>query len=558
MRHMRRAVQRTATHVLHARNAALAAPRRCRWLAGSGARHSRAHPVPARSLSRSVRRGSGEARRPRLLRADRGRCGAHHPRPRRARGLRTAVKSKSMISEEIELNPALEADGVHVVETDLGEFVVQLDQDRPSHIVAPIIHKTKEDVAPHFRDKLGATDDDVADVPHMTQFARRVLRSAFLEADIGISGVNFGVAETGSICICTNEGNGRLTTTLPRVHVAMMGMERLVPTRRRSGRHAATCSRGARPARSSRCTRTSSRVRGAPANPTAPRSCTSCIVDNGRSEVLGGELAEILYCIRCGACLNACPVYQQIGGHAYGSVYSGPVGRRADAGRSAASADFHDLPHASSLCGACREVCPVRIDIPRMLLALRAADASSRANRRCGSRSACRRLAGSGTRPALFRPAGPLAAAMARTGWRRDGWMQSNAGTAGRLDAVARFPGAGGRIVHDRWRREQPPEAMTPPGARAHARDLSGRAAQAALSAATARRRIRTRAMPPRQPPIRRPSTASARVRGARRHVHQASGARRDRRAVLARDTDAQRRTARARLGRAAHWAARA
>ena len=137
-----------------------------------------------------------------------------------------------MVSEEIELNHALEAAGMRVVETDLGEYVVQLDHDRPSHIVAPIIHKTKEDVARTFREKLGATDADVVDVPHMTQFARRVLRGEFLAADLGISGVNFAVAETGSICICTNEGNGRLTTTLPRVHVALMGIERIVPDAR--------------------------------------------------------------------------------------------------------------------------------------------------------------------------------------------------------------------------------------------------------------------------------------------------------------------------------------
>jgi L-lactate dehydrogenase complex protein LldF len=145
-------------------------------------------------------------------------------------GCRAAVKSKSMVSEEIELNDALAKAGVDVLETDLGEFIVQIDRDHPSHIVAPIIHKSKEQVAESFRTKLGATDDDLKDVPSMTAFARRTLRAGFLKADMGISGGNFGVAETGSLCIVTNEGNGRLTTTLPRVHVALMGIERLVPT----------------------------------------------------------------------------------------------------------------------------------------------------------------------------------------------------------------------------------------------------------------------------------------------------------------------------------------
>ena len=239
-----------------------------------------------------------------------------------------------------------------------------------------------------FREKLGATDEDVADVPHMTQLARRVLREAFLRADMGISGVNFGVAETGSICICTNEGNGRLTTTLPRIHVAMMGIERLVPTSDDLGVMLQVLARSGTGQKLTVYTQRPHRPAPARAKPTAPRSCTSSSSTTAAAKVLGSELAEILYCIRCGACLNACPVYQQIGGHAYGSVYSGPVGLGAHAGARAASMTFHDLPHASSLCGACREVCPVRIDIPRMLLKLRAKSASRRANRRSGSRSA--------------------------------------------------------------------------------------------------------------------------------------------------------------------------
>jgi L-lactate dehydrogenase complex protein LldF len=209
----------------------------------------------------------------------------------------------------------------------------------------------------------------------MTQFARRALRPAFLSADLGISGVNFGIAKTGGICICTNEGNGRLTTTLPRVHVAMMGIERIVPTiedlgvmlqvlaRSATGQNLTVYSNvihGPRPTTADR------------AEPDGPDELHVVLLDNGRSKVLASEVAEILYCIRCGACLNACPVYQQIGGHAYGSVYPGPVGAVLTPALWG-QGQWSDLPHASSLCGACREVCPVRIDIPKLLLRLRAA-----------------------------------------------------------------------------------------------------------------------------------------------------------------------------------------
>ncbi len=242
-----------------------------------------------------------------------------------ARGVKLAVKSKSMISEEIDLNEHLESAGVRVVETDLGEYVVQLSHDHPSHIVMPIIHRTKEEVADLFRRTLDATDEDVRDVASMTGFVRRVLRPAFIGADLGVSGVNFGVAETGSICICTNEGNGRLVTTMPRIHVAMMGIERLVPTMDDLGVMLQVL---ARSATGQNLTVYTNVVTGPKrtGEPDGPEEFHVVLLDNGRSRVLGSEVAEILYCIRCGACLNACPVYQQIGGHAYGSVYPGPVG----------------------------------------------------------------------------------------------------------------------------------------------------------------------------------------------------------------------------------------
>ena len=287
-----------------------------------------------------------------------------------------------MISEELELNGALEAAGVRVVETDLGEFVVQVAGEHPSHIIGPIIHKSKDDVAALFEQKLGATPSDVADVPHMAAFARRLLRAEFLRADMGISGANFGIAETGSLCIVTNEGNGRLTTTVPRVHVALMGIERVVPSFADLGLMLQLLARSATGQPLTVYTNIISgpRRRGPKSaagdehgagEPDGPDELHVVLVDNGRSSLLGTELAEILHCIRCGACLNVCPVYQSVGGHAYGTVYMGPVGSVLTPALRGLG-PFGELPHASSLCGACREICPVRIDIPRMLLALRA------------------------------------------------------------------------------------------------------------------------------------------------------------------------------------------
>jgi L-lactate dehydrogenase complex protein LldF len=288
----------------------------------------------------------------------------------RRNGVRRIVKGKSMVSEEIELNHVLEAADMRVVETDLGEYVIQLDKDVPSHIIAPIIHKTKEQVAEILRRELHATDADVADIPQMTAFARRMLRAEFLAADMGISGVNFAVAESGSLCLVENEGNGRLSTTMPRLHVALMGIERLVPT----AADLAVCLRVLARSGTGQALTVYTNVITGPrreGDPDGPSELHVVLVDNGRSNMLRGELEEILYCIRCGACLNACPVYQEIGGHAYGSVYPGPVGAVFTPG-AFGMGPWADLPQASSLCGACKEACPVRIDIPRMLLALRA------------------------------------------------------------------------------------------------------------------------------------------------------------------------------------------
>lgn len=284
-----------------------------------------------------------------------------------ANQVKRVVKSKSMVSEEIHLNHALEAIGCEVIESDLGEYIIQLAGETPSHIITPVIHKTKEQVGEILRDKIGMPPThEVAD---MTAFVRTKMREIFLTADMGISGVNFGVAETGTIVTVTNEGNGRMTTTCPRIHVAVMGIERLVPTLDDLAIMLEVLGRSATGQKLSVYTnlitgpRRSYEVDG-------PNELHIVLVDNGRSKILGTEVAEILYCIRCGACLNACPVYREIGGHAYGSVYPGPIGSVVTPALYGV-AQWSELPHASSLCGACREACPVRIDLPGLLLKLR-------------------------------------------------------------------------------------------------------------------------------------------------------------------------------------------
>lgn len=299
----------------------------------------------------------------------------------RERGAKRLVKSKSMTTEEIGLNHALEraesADGIGAepVETDLGEWIIQLAGELPSHIIAPAIHKTKDQVADLFVEKLGIEPTDEADPDELAAVARERLRRHFAEADLGISGVNFGVAETGTILILENEGNARLTTSLPKTHVAVMGIEKVIPRLEDLEVFLRLLPRSGT---GQRLTSYQSLITGPKRHPDdeGPDELHVLLLDNGRSAMLREQVTrQSLACIRCGACLNVCPVYQQIGGHAYGSVYPGPIGAvvspqlapQDDTARRAA-----ELPFASSLCGACRDVCPVKIDIPALLLDLRA------------------------------------------------------------------------------------------------------------------------------------------------------------------------------------------
>lgn len=290
------------------------------------------------------------------------------------------AKSKSMVSEEINLNHALEAAGIRVVETDLGEYIVQLRGERPSHIITPAVHLRRGDVGQLFHEKLGLPYTE--DIPTLTNTARKVLREVFLTADIGLSGVNFGVAETGTLCLVTNEGNGRMCTTLPPVHIALMGIERLVPTLDDLALMLSLLPRSATGQKLSVYTS----LIHSPKRPNdldGPFERHLILLDNGRSAIRHSPLAESLYCIRCGACLNACPVFREIGGHAYvgadGSIapYPGPIGSVVSPGLFGCE-NYGHLAQASSLCGACKEACPVDIDLPGLLLRIRAGESVKR------------------------------------------------------------------------------------------------------------------------------------------------------------------------------------
>jgi L-lactate dehydrogenase complex protein LldF len=287
----------------------------------------------------------------------------------RARGATKMVKSKTMVSEEIELAHYLEKHGMEALETDLGEFIVQIDHDHPSHIVRPIIHKNRREIATSFeREGLGAYNDDPGTI---TARARQFLRHKYLAADVGLTGANFVSAESGRLVLVTNEGNSRFCLAAPKCHIALVGIEKIIP---RDRDLSIVLNLLARSATAQDLTVYTEFISGpkSPTQPDGPEEMHVIFVDNGRTEVLASNCREILRCIRCGACLNVCPVYRQASGHAYRSVYPGPVG--AVLSPLLLGSKFPqkaDLPKASSLCGACNEVCPVNIPIPELLLRLR-------------------------------------------------------------------------------------------------------------------------------------------------------------------------------------------
>jgi L-lactate dehydrogenase complex protein LldF len=278
-----------------------------------------------------------------------------------------AVKSKSMITEEIQLNPYLEQSGIDIVETDLGEYIIQLAGERPSHILAPSIHKNRKAVGELFESKLGVDFSD--DPKTLTRVARRVLREKFLNAQAGITGANFAVSETGSLILVTNEGNGRMVTTLPRLHIAVLSIEKIVPSMAEAADLLLLLPRSATGQIMSSYVSIITGIRK-PGQQTGAEELHIVLLDNGRSGILKGEHREILKCIRCSACLNVCPVYRTVGGHAYGSTYPGPIGIVLTV-LLEGMGKVHPLLDACTLCGACSEVCPVQTPLVRIIRRLR-------------------------------------------------------------------------------------------------------------------------------------------------------------------------------------------
>ena len=324
-------------------------------------------------------------------------------------GVKRVAKSKSMVTEECAVNEALIDAGIDVVETDLGEYILQLANEPPSHIVAPVVHKNKEDIADLFAQHHQRPRQ--AGIPELCREAREILRPKFLAADMGISGANFLIAETGSALIVTNEGNGRLCTTLPRVHVAITGIEKVVPTLEDVSILLRLLPRSA----------TGQSITNYVSVLTGPKRAGDLdgpehfhviLVDNGRSQLLGTELQPMLRCIRCGACMNHCPVYQNIGGHAYGWVYPGPMGVVLTPSL-AGLAGTIDLPNASTFCGACADVCPVKIPLPDLMRALRTRQWQGRL-RSHSERAALVIWAAMATRPRLYAFATRLIARLLR------------------------------------------------------------------------------------------------------------------------------------------------
>jgi L-lactate dehydrogenase complex protein LldF len=327
----------------------------------------------------------------------------------RERGARLIVKSKSMLTEEIALNDHLEKNGLESVETDLGEYIVQLAHERPYHIVAPALHKTRYEVSELFTRRLHVPEETV--IEKQTATARRVLREKFLAADIGISGANFLIADSGAVAVIENEGNARLATSAPKIHIAIAGIEKMVP---RAQDLAVFWKLLARSATGQFLSVYTSFLSGPrrQGEIDGPEEFYVLLVDNGRTRLLADpEKRPSLHCLRCGACLNVCPVYNKIGGHAYPWVYSGPIGTiltQQFLGTEREPA----LPFASSLCGACADVCPVRINIPKTLLKLRreVKETEIREGQNRLERQSFRMYASLMTHPRLFEMAGRAAA----------------------------------------------------------------------------------------------------------------------------------------------------
>jgi len=362
---------------------------------------------------------------------------------------RTVTKGKTMVGEEIGINDFLEANGMVPVETDLGEYIIQLRREPPSHIIAPAIHLNKEQVADAFR--AAHTDLDpqrsLAEAHTLLAEARGKLRDRFLAADVGITGANFLIAETGTSVIVTNEGNGDLTQILPRIHIVLATLEKVVPTLEDTATILRVLARSATGQEMSVYTTFSTGPRR-PGDVDGPEQYHVVLIDNGRSRMLGSEFREALRCIRCGACLNHCPIYQAVGGHAYGWVYSGPIGAVLDPALLGVATAGH-LPNASTFCGRCESVCPMRIPLPKMMRHWREQE-FERHLTPPAARSALKLWAFFARRPALYRIVTGLGARLLRF-WGGSAGRMRGLPLASGWTAHRDMPAPEGRTFHQQW-----------------------------------------------------------------------------------------------------------
>jgi len=368
----------------------------------------------------------------------------------RDRGAKKVTKGKSMISEEIDLNQALADAGIEPIETDLGEYIIQLRHERPSHIIAPAVHLTRQQIEDDFRKAHTHLDParSLAKVPEIVNEARQILRQQYLEADIGITGANFLIAETGTSIIVTNEGNGDLTQILPKTHIVIASIEKIVPTLEDAATLLRVLARSATGQEFSTYTTLSTGPRRA-GDPDGPEEYHVVLLDNGRSDMLGTEFADMLRCIRCGACMNHCPVYNAVGGHAYGWIYPGPMGAVLTPALIGVEKSAQ-LPNASTFCGRCEEVCPMHIPLPKMMRHWREREFEKHLTPTV-QRSGLKLWGWLAQRPKLYHLAmrfGRLGLSVMSRGRGRISWLPLASGWTKGRD----FPAPQGGTFHEQWK----------------------------------------------------------------------------------------------------------
>jgi L-lactate dehydrogenase complex protein LldF len=380
----------------------------------------------------------------------------------RGSGARTVTKGKSMVAEEIGLNEFLAANGIEAIETDLGEYIIQLRHEIPSHIIAPAVHLTKAQIEAEFRRAHSnlPRGRNLDEPTSLLAEARKVLREKFLAAEVGITGANFLVAETGTSVIVTNEGNGDLAQTLPRVHIVLASIEKLVPTLEDLAQLLRVLARSATGQEMSVYTTLSTGPRR-PGDPDGPQEYHVVLLDNGRSAMLGGAFRDMLRCIRCGACMNHCPIYHAVGGHAYGFVYPGPMGAVLTPSLIGIDRAGH-LPNASTFCGRCEDVCPVRIPLPRMMRSWREREFERHLSP-ATVRSGLALWSAFAKNPRLYMIATALAMRLLGLAGRMRGrfsWLPLATGWTKYRD----FPAPQGRTFQSQWRRQRPSSPSTKRG----------------------------------------------------------------------------------------------